>query len=191
MMVSKGETLLSPSSVKLYGRVVKGLTISLDDARDELGNNRFLRNQLDRDLNDEFEPVLARIYGYSYLGQYQPLKTASLFLVHGEGDLAAPLAAIVDSNGKFGIDTDPDGEPGAAKARLATASSSVDASGVAAKNWEFSSDIRVWEYDRADFSLRLDVESGPLERILLGREEGGDEMPYFRGQRTRLRGPGE
>ena len=53
-MVSRGETLLSPSSVKLYGRVVKGLTISLEDARDELGNNRFLRNQLDRDLNGEF-----------------------------------------------------------------------------------------------------------------------------------------
>ena len=28
-------------------------------------------------------------------------------------------------------------------------------------------DIMVWEYDRADFSLRLDVESGPLERILI------------------------
>lgn len=157
-MVSKGETLLSPSSVKLYGRVVKGLTISLEDARDELGNNKFLRSQLDPGLNEEFEPVLARIYGYSYLGQYQPLNAASLFLVHGEGELAA---------------------------------SSVDASGVAAKSWEFSSDIRVWEYDRADFSLRLDVDSGSLERILLSKQAEGTELPYFRGRYTRSGGSEE
>ena len=47
---------------------------------------------------------------------------------------------------------------------------------------EFSSDIRVWEYDRGDFSLRLDIDSGPLERILIDAELGSDDtMPYFRG----------
>ncbi|MCP4470849.1 MAG: hypothetical protein GY815_09210 [Gammaproteobacteria bacterium] len=28
-------------------------------------------------------------------------------------------------------------------------------------------DIKVWSYDKADFSVRLDVDSGPLEDILL------------------------
>ena len=61
-----------------------------------------------------------------------------------------------------------------------------------AKNWEFSYKIRVWEYDRADFSLRLDVDSGPLERILIDAESGGDDrMPYFGNRLTRRRGPGE
>lgn len=28
-------------------------------------------------------------------------------------------------------------------------------------------DIKVWSYDKADFSIRLDIDSGPLEAILL------------------------
>ena len=28
-------------------------------------------------------------------------------------------------------------------------------------------DIKVWVYDKADYSLRLDIESGPIEEILL------------------------
>ena len=30
------------------------------------------------------------------------------------------------------------------------------------------SDIKVWTYDKGDYSVRLDVSSGPLEEILLG-----------------------
>ena len=182
-MVSKGETLLSASAIRLYGRVVKGLTINLDDARTELGSNKFLRDQLDEAQNKKFKPVLARIYGYSYLGQYTALSCAAIFLVHGDGELASPTAGVVRADGTFGIDG-VDGNADAA--RLATAASSTDVSGVAAKDWEFSSDIRVWEYDRADFSLRLDVDSGPLERILIDRGDGKDnELPYFRGRLTR------
>jgi hypothetical protein len=76
-------------------------------------------------------------------------------------------------------------------ARFATGPNSVDFSGEAMKCCEFSSDIRVWEYDRGDFSLRLDVDSGPLERILIDIETGDDGMPYFRQRKTRLRGAGE
>jgi hypothetical protein len=40
-----------------------------------------------------------------------------------------------------------------------------------AKEWEFSdsdaADVRVWEYDKGDFSIRLDVETGQFEQILL------------------------
>ena len=85
-MVSKGETLLAASAVKLYGRLIKGLTINLDDARIELGGNQFLRNQLDAAINAKYTPMLARIYGYSYLGHYTSLSCASIFLVHGNGE---------------------------------------------------------------------------------------------------------
>ena len=170
-MVSKGETLLSASAVKLYGRVVKGLTVNLADARVELGSNRFLRDQLDEIKNIGAGPLLARIYGFSYMGQYTSLTCAAIFLVHGEGELAS---SSVDS-AKGGGTTSPP----------AAAASSTDASGVAAKDWALSTDIRVWEYDRADFSLRLDVDSGPLERILINKQTEDSELPYFRGRYTR------
>jgi hypothetical protein len=67
-------------------------------------------------------------------------------------------------------------------------SSGTTSTGVAAKDFTFESDIVFWDYDRADFSLRLDIDSGPLERILLEAEQQDGEMPYFRGAHTRFRG---
>ncbi len=100
---------------------------------------------------------------------YTQLTRPVILLVHGEGETAPPSAAQL-------------------KQGTLTAATPVDNSGVAAKEWEFSTDVKIWEYDRADFSLRLDIDSGPLDRILIDREEAGDEMPYFRGSKTRLRG---
>jgi hypothetical protein len=157
-MTSKGETLLSASAVKLYGRVVAGLDIKLDQARTELGANGFLRQQLDPATNSAAAPKLARIYGFSYSGRYTPLSRPALFLVHGDGTAVTADAATA---------------------------------GQADNRRELPSDIKIWEYDRGDFSLRLDIDSGPLERLLVAREEGEDEMPYFRGAKTRLRGAGE
>lgn len=200
------ETLLTASSIRLYGRIIQGLAIDLDGARVELGGNRFLREQLDRP-NGEPQPALARIYGYSYFGHYTALTRPAVFLVHGTGRPASPRAPAVvqtkqEQEGTLAIDPPPgkDSDPDDAEieflddkitGRLGTGPSRVDLSGQAATIGDFAADIRVWEYDRADFSLRLDIDSGPLERILIEREDGGDEMPYFRGQRTRLRGPGE
>jgi hypothetical protein len=56
-----------------------------------------------------------------------------------------------------------------------TTNSSLDQSGVAGKDWDFSGtlasagsdDIYYWEYEKGDFSLRLDVDAGPFEQILL------------------------
>jgi hypothetical protein len=39
--------------------------------------------------------------------------------------------------------------------------------GVAARDWDFLTDIKAWSYDKADFSVRLDIETGPLDKILL------------------------
>ena len=200
------ETLLTASSIRLYGRIIQGLQIDLEGARLELGGNRFLREQLDRPDGDP-QPALARIYGYSYYGQYTALTRPAIFLIHGNGRPASPRAPAVvqvdpKTPGTLAVDPAPgkEGDPddtvidlldAKTTGRLGTGPNRVDLSGQAATIAEFAADIRVWEYDRADFSLRLDIDSGPLERILIEREDGGEEMPYFRGQRTRLRGPGE
>jgi hypothetical protein len=49
----------------------------------------------------------------------------------------------------------------------------LDQSGVMAREWEFASnplgnkELLYWEYEKGDFSLRLDPETGPFEQILL------------------------
>ena len=67
-------------------------------------------------------------------------------------------------------------------------SSGTASTGLAARDFAFESDIVFWDYDRADFSLRLDIDSGPLERILIEAEQQDGDMPYFRGAHTRFRG---
>ena len=178
-MVATKETLLSPSAVKLYGREINGLKVDLTGGGNPLGANSFLRQQLKAN-----GARFARIYGFSFEGLYRPLQRPAIFLVHGDGDNASPPAAQIKQAAATtaNISIVPN------DAFLDPATTPVDSSGVAAKEWEFSTDIKVWEYDQADFSIRFDVSSGPLDRILIDREEAGDEMPYFRGSKTRLRG---
>ncbi len=133
------ETLLTPSSIKLYGRVVSSLKYTDDSAKQgNSGNNNFLQQQLVAG-----SPCFARIYAYSFQGSVYTLPVPSMFLVHGAG-------AKVDITGR----------------------SDTDLSGVAAREWEFSrsdgpTDLVFWEYEKSDFSLRLDTEAGPFEQILL------------------------
>ncbi len=44
---------------------------------------------------------------------------------------------------------------------------------MAAQDFNFSSDLRTWNYDQADFSIRLDMSSGPLSQLLLDPEGDG------------------
>ncbi|MCP4764955.1 MAG: hypothetical protein GY875_01650 [Gammaproteobacteria bacterium] len=46
-------------------------------------------------------------------------------------------------------------------------SSPQDAGAVVGSDPKLADDIKVWSYDKADFSVRLDTSSGPLEDILL------------------------
>ena len=69
-----------------------------------------------------------------------------------------------------------------------TISDTVEASGSAASATKFASDVRVWAYDKADISVRLDVETGTLEQILLEAEiDPGRLKMQFAGQKARLR----
>ena len=52
------------------------------------------------------------------------------------------------------------------------ANSTMDQAGVVGREWDFSgngfpTDLVSWEYEKGDFSLRLDLDAGPFEQILL------------------------
>ena len=62
------ETLLTPSSIKLFGRLVAGITLDPKQVPIGLGANQFLRAQLAVE-----DARLARIYGFSHMGHYTEL----------------------------------------------------------------------------------------------------------------------
>jgi hypothetical protein len=164
------ETLLTSHAILLYGREVLGVTLARASdamameppdsaepgalaqaqapAPSPLGDNRFLERQLQAD-----GARLARIYAFSFEGHYYDLPKPVIFLVHGEG-------------------SDPEAvRP--ANSRAGRAPADADRTGVASSPGSFSEDIRVWTYDKGDFSLRLDPDTGTLEQILLERCLGG------------------
>jgi hypothetical protein len=150
------ETLLSPSNIVLYGRVITDLSVvhPANPAQEEVqhrpfvapreGQNLFLQRQL-----EERDSQLARIYAFSYEGRYYDLPKPALFLVHGPGE---------DPDRKVG---------GGGGPRAARGPDEVDRTGVGAQEYSFSDDMKAWSYDKGDFSIRLDVETGSFEQILL------------------------
>jgi uncharacterized protein YjbI with pentapeptide repeats len=98
-----------------------------------------------------WQQQFARIYAFSFEGSVYSLPRPSMFLVHGPGQ-------------------DVDFSGGAVAGR-----STIDQSGVAAREWEFAApsnkqaagDLKYWEYEKGDFSIRLDTEAGQFEQILL------------------------
>jgi hypothetical protein len=95
-------------------------------------------------LQVSFPPTIARIYSFSFEGAYYQLPRPALFLVHGWG---TPI-------GNWDVN------------------STMDQAGVVGREWDFSgntfpSDLVSWEYEKGDFSLRLDLDAGPFEQILL------------------------
>ena len=85
----------------------------------------------------------ARIYGFSFEGHYYDLPRPVIMLVHGPGIAVAP------GPGAPILDTDQ-----------------------AAPDWEFSGNLFQWNYDKTTISIRLDLDSGTLQEILLARALG-------------------
>jgi hypothetical protein len=148
------ETLLAASEIQLYGRIVSGLSVDLT-GHASLGDNLFVRKQLEAP-----DAQFARIYAFSYEGQYYVLPKPAIFLVHGDGVAAD------------------------------------DVPGVAAKSWTLVSDVRAWPYDKGDFSIRLDIETGPLDKILLedavkpDTAQYGSSKVHLGSSKVHLRNPG-
>ena len=173
------ETLLSPSGILLYGRQLLDLQFvynappSSEQQGDvagippRLGENRFLQRQMAQP-----DALFARIYGFSFEGHYYDLPKPVILLVHGEGmDAEGPL-------------------PGDSQAmrRIARTSPDTDRTGVASEVASFPDDMKVWAYDMADLSIRLDVETGPFEQILLEAEVRPDAArSYYSGADLRIK----
>ncbi len=115
-----------------------------------LGNNNFLDVQFRN-------ATIARIYGFSWEGTYYELPSPTLFLVEGEGQSAT--------------NNDNPGGPGRLNSR---APNNPDLSGVASAEYQIADDIRVWSYDKADYTVRFDVSTGMFEQVLLDAYFGMD-----------------
>jgi len=153
--INPAETLLSVSAVFLYGRVVGDLKLVADSqigqrpARN--GANKFLQSQLDQALRPT--PAFARIYAFSFEGHIYDLARPAIFLVHGGGyEIDAPAPEEADYE------------------RLSRSAGRATWTGVGRQSGVFSMDMKVWVYDKADFSMRLDVETGTFDDILLATE---------------------
>lgn len=148
------ETLLNTSAILLFGRVVEDLRIdpkASDPAHS--GAPGHLAQQLAAK-----DPRLARVYGFGLAGVYHLLPTPALFLVHGPGAPAATLLAGLNPS-SLPEAGDKDRAPVPAGALL-------------------PEDLVVWSYDKADYTIRLDVQTGSFEQLLLG---GGPDGPQTRG----------
>jgi hypothetical protein len=164
------DTLISQSRIWLFGRTMADIRIDpavYKHLRDEknprkleqppvLGSNNFILNQ----VAEGIEPMFARIYGYSYESIYHDLRRPTIFLVHGEG-----------------IDADtPDSRFDPNLALLDRAPAKVGRTGVATHAGSFAAGMKAWAYDRADFTMRLDAETGSFDLLLLAEE--ADEADY-------------
>ncbi len=161
------DTLLSDTSVRLFGREMFDIKLAgnRDEAYDYKGgndtpppavhsSNNFLLHQLKRE-----DARLARIYSFSFQNQIFDLMKPALFVVHGEGNVPDPPEiqfSATDVSTRRGI-----------KPAITVRS------GVSGQDARFTEDIRMWLYDIADFTVRLDMEAGPFERVLLEFELGG------------------
>ncbi len=160
------ETLLRSSGINLYGRKLSDITLNTSEyepgKRDvpRSGNNRFVQAQL-----HDPDAGLARIYGFTYQGSYHELDPPALFLVHGEGENPEGDIAFDDYDATLA--------PGVAEFQMV---------GLAVPGSPFAQGIRAWSYDRADFTLRLDVASGMFEDVLLDAELSWEaDEPRFGG----------
>ncbi|CUJ97139.1 hypothetical protein RUE5091_01761 [Ruegeria denitrificans] len=120
-------------------------------------------------LGDQFLDggKLARIYGFAYEGVYYELPEPVIFLVHGDGEF------VNKSDGK-------DNAPGGLASR---APNNPDLTGIASADFQFADDIRVWDYNKADFTIRMDVMTGQFEQVLLDLYFGFDS-PAVSGARV-------
>src|SRR3984885_7416547 len=132
------ETLLTPSSIKLFGRVVSSLKYINDTAGSGLGANKFLQRQLELEGNKDNPPTLARIYAFSFEGAYYELPRPPIFLVHGSG---TPVGSWANP-------------------------STMTQAGVAARDWDFSGNYHPHHHPNPDAgSARTDDSASSSEPV--------------------------
>jgi hypothetical protein len=133
------------------------------------------RRGVNRQLGEQISAVdagIAKIYGFSYEGKYYDLARPTLFLVHGDGEVVTRVAPIAGAP--------PHGSHAPREPSL---------TGLSASDFDFADDLRVWSYDKADYSIRMDVETGMFEQLLLEAELDEEAIEaFYGGQRARVSG---
>ncbi len=157
------ETLLSASSITLFGRVVEDINIVPDDSNKSHhpseapaeGEKPEIQRQLTHGSGlEDSSARLARIYGFSYEGAYFEMAGATLFLVHGPG----------------------------------VESSDIKVPGPNRRDEQFYSELKAWAYDRTNQTMRLDVDSGSFEQVLLSTVGDGGDVSGARVSGARVAG---
>lgn len=192
----KFDTILGESSVRLFGRLMWDIVLRKYKDRKtaykksypgspvppRLSNNDFLLEQL-----TDKKARLARISSFSYQNEIFDLAKPAIFLVHGAGTVV-----------EFEKDTSETGQT------LRKSPPYIERSGVVGQSGSFAPEILMWVYDRADFTIRLDSETGTFSQLLLDHELGHSPQtgsmqsgltdppsPPSRRRRWRWRGNGE
>ncbi len=150
------ESLLHATNIFLFGVVVDDIelpAIVRDTKKKKLPGRKGYNNE----LGDQFyrqDSRFARIYAFTYEGGFFELPRPTLFLVHGKGKQVSPQNA-----------------PGNLAAR---APNRPSVTGLSAADFQFADDVRYWSYDKADYTVRMDVETGMFEQVLLDVMFDGD-----------------
>ena len=145
------ESLLTDSTIWLFGRVLEDLTLRNAEASRQAYAGRSSVTQLLRDELLAEDARIARIYAFSFQNELFDLVKPALFLVNGGGE----------------------------DLERARASAPVRALGLNVLEEFLAADLRGWAYDREDVSVRMDVMTGPLDRILLDYELTDDGFQPF------------
>jgi hypothetical protein len=160
------DTLLNQSKIWLFGRTLADITINrkayalpsneqggnAQDQPPSMSSNNFLLNQ----LAVARDPKFARVFAFSYEGAFFDLQRPAIFLVHGDGiDADTPNEAF-----------DPN------LALLNRAPPNVGRTGLGTQSGAFAGSVKAWAYDRADFTIRLDADTGTFDTLLLSAELG-------------------
>ena len=125
------ETLGNQSHVILFGKIVEDLTIESDEK------------------SKSKKPHFARIFGFSFGGEYVEMGGSTFFVVHGPGEDALDSDVQVP-----GMDDD----------------------------LQFYRTLKTWSYEKSEQTMRLDMDTGTFEQILLG--DGPDGGPGVSGARV-------
>ena len=138
------EGLLSSGLVRLFGRPFGGLTLG------DLGASPTSNNPLAVALRAGATPTLARIYGFSYLGNYYKLAEPLVFLVFGEGR-SLPAGAKATDLG-------------------------IDVLGIEFKDSDFTDGVTMWHVDQLDITVRIDIRIGWIKDLLLSEMSGDNNI---------------
>jgi hypothetical protein len=167
------ETLVGDSTIYLFGRVMEDLKLQpgADAYRIEDGGQPALRRRSPNHLvvNQLTSPnaTIARIYAFSFQNEFFELVRPALFVVNGDGEI--PLWS----------DADDPKEPRTDDRVRRQYAYPIGLTGLTQMGGNLATELKVWAYDRDDFSVRLDIMTGSYDRILLEYELAEEGIQGF------------